>query len=124
MSGGGSPRPPEGPLWIGEPFELFYSAFPYPLLLETNGFPECYDYHKANQIIPLLKRIRKAGGKTYTDKENIAYHAGHRGWGGSLWYQSNRRGKGILFERENCFNLREHKRSEFQSLGTLKVETI
>jgi len=103
-------QPKGGPLWVGSPFELFYAAFPYPFLLETNGFPECYDYHKANQIVPLAKKIKEVKGNIYVDKENAGYHLDHRGWGGALWHQAAKGGMGKLIERENCFNLKEHKR--------------
>lgn len=103
-------QPLTGPLWVGNPFELFYAAFPFPLLLKTNGFPECYDYHRANQIVPLLEKIKEVDGSIYVDRENAGYHLDHRGWGGSLWHQAQKAGEGKLIIRENCFNLKTHKR--------------
>jgi len=104
------PKDGWGELWVGNPFELFYAAFPYTLLLETNGFSECYDYHMGNQIVPVVNKVREVNGKLYNDVENIAYHAGHREWGGSLWHQAKKPGQGVLIQRENCFNLKTHRR--------------
>lgn len=96
--------------WVPTVFELFYSAFSYDLLQEINGFPECYDYHPANQINPLMKKVREVGGGFYVDIDNVCCMVEHRRWGGPLWHQAQKKGMGTLVERENCFDLKTHVR--------------
>jgi hypothetical protein len=101
-----------GEVWIGDPMELFYTCFPYSLLVKMNGFPECYDNHKANQVVPTFEGIQRAGGKVFNDRENQCFMIHHREWGGGLWYQSKKETKGstTLNIRENTFGLKTHQR--------------
>lgn len=96
--------------WVPEVFELFYSAFSYGFLQEINGFRECYDYHRANQINPLIEQVKKVGGNFYVDTTNVCHMLLHQKWGGPLWHQGSKEGEGKLVERENCFDLRTHVR--------------
>ena len=101
-----------GELWVGDPMELFYTCFPYSLLVKMNGFPECYDYHKANQVVCTYERILKAGGTVFNDRDNACFMIHCREWGGGLWHQSKKetRGDTTLHIRENTFDLRTHIR--------------
>jgi len=101
-------------IWVGDPFEMFYFAVPYQVLVEINGFPECYDCSR-DQVTPFVERVKKVGGKLFTDRENVCEMIDHRKWNPSgLWHSLavNPKGSTTLMERENCFNLSKHKRGE------------
>lgn len=108
-----------GDIWTGDPMELFYTCFPYSLLVRMNGFPECYDNHKANQVVPTYEKILHAEGKVTNDRENLCFMIHCREWGGGLWHQSKKesRGNTTLNIRENTFDLKSHIR------GTLPMGT-
>jgi glycosyltransferase involved in cell wall biosynthesis len=99
--------------WIPRSLELFYTTIPWKLLTETNGFPECYDAQKANQVESFRRSIEEVDGRIVVDNRNICYHVMHRYWAGKdgEWYQSWRPGHdGMVKVRDNCFNLKEHHR--------------
>lgn len=101
-----------GDIWTGDPMELFYTCFPYKLLVKMNGFPEWADYHKANQVVPTYERILAAGGRVVNDRQNQCFMVHTREWGGGLWHQSKKetRGSTIPNIRENTFDLKTHAR--------------
>ncbi len=101
-----------GDIWVGDPMELFYTCFPYSLLVKMNGFPECYDNHKANQVVPTYEKILQAGGRVFNDTANQCFMVHTREWGGGLWHQSKKesRGNTQLIIRENTFDLKTHVR--------------
>ncbi len=101
-----------GATWTGEPMELFYTCFPYSLLVKMNGFPECYDYHRANQVEPTYADILRAGGRVFNDQSNKVFMIHCREWGGGLWHQSKKESKGNaqLIVRDNAFDLKTHQR--------------
>ena len=101
-----------GNIWTGNPMELFYAVFPYTLLVKMNGFSECYDSFSANQLVPTIEGIQKAGGKIHIDKDNLCFMIHHREWGGGLWHQGRKGTKGntVLNIRENTFDLKTHER--------------
>ena len=112
--------------WVPEVFESFYFAVSYDLLLKTNAFQECYDNDTGDQIVPFLKKAREVGADFFVDKENICEMIHHRDWEPhDTWHHAKKRPSGstTLIERENCFNLKTHKRG---ALNTAKknVKTL
>ena len=98
--------------WIPTKFELFYSAIPYDLLIDMNGFPECYDYQPAYQEKIFMEIAEQYGAKFYVDKENIVHHIDHHEWGGILWHIGSGETSLKLVERPNCFDLKNYKRGK------------
>lgn len=101
--------------WIGSPFEMFYVAMSYELLVKLNGFSEYYDCNPSGYVTQIFpKDVKKIGGETYTDKENICDMVNHRPWNPGPWsgIAFNPYGNTVVDERENCFNLKYHTRGD------------
>lgn len=102
--------------WIPEEFETTYTAFPYELLMDMNGYLEsCDAYAAEGQFDPIVERLKKVGGKIFVDRDNKMQMINHRDWQPvDMWHQGKRSPQGSItyIPRENCFNLREHKRGD------------
>lgn len=116
-----------GEIWVGNPMELFYTCLPYSLLVKMHGFPECYDNHKANQVVPTYEKIILDGGRVHNDRINQCFMIHCREWGGGLWHQSKKESKGntTLNIRENTFDLKTHIRGTLpMGVGNEQLEVF
>lgn len=100
--------------WMPEYFETTYTAFPYELLVEMNGFLECCDCFAGLGLFePIIERIRSVGGKIVVDPENKMQMVNHRTWPASDMIVQGQRtpeGSTVFVPRENCFDLKNHVR--------------
>lgn len=100
-------------MWIPKTFELFYSAIPYDMLVEINGFQECFDASPNAQVEPFIQQAKDAGWKLHVDEGNRCELVEHRNWKPSdLWHLSKRRAitASTFRWQKNCFDLKTHNR--------------
>lgn len=69
-------------MWVGCPFELFYTAIPYNIFVELNGFQEWNDYvHTCQYILSsFIRGTEIVGGKIISDNTNVCEMINHRLW--------------------------------------------
>lgn len=92
--------------WVGEPFELFCSAIPYSVLVETNGFPEWWD-HCLDQIAPFLKLSFSVCGGFYVDHSIVCEMVNHKNFSPASLWSISESGKP---KNTNCFDLKTRDR--------------
>jgi glycosyltransferase involved in cell wall biosynthesis len=95
--------------WIPEGLEFAFTAFPWNIIEEMNGYPEYLDAVSAQPLESIMECFNAVGTKAYVDTNNFMHAINHRDWQpAELWYQSARhaRGSTALIKRPNTFNLK------------------
>ena len=92
--------------WIGSPFELFCSAIPYSVLLETNGFSEWWD-NCLDQVSPFVKAAHDICEGFYVDQNIICEMVDHKQFTPKSLWSVTESGKK---NNTNCFDLKTHIR--------------
>ena len=111
--------------WVPTGWEFAFTAYPWNVLTDLNGFPECLDSYAAHPLLPLLEWLNTGKAKPFVDTGNFMHAINHREWQpAELWHQAKRTPKGStqFVKRDNVFNLKTMPRGEAYWLNEDKGE--